>query len=346
MRTAATNRRLRVILTELREGKLVPNPTFQRRLVWSTKHKVAFLETVLEGLPFPEIFIAAGAVNPDTGEGQELIVDGQQRVTTLSQYFTGSPDLKLSSTISPYSKLSDEVKLAFLEYEVVVRDLGSLTEEETRNLFYRINSTSYGLNAMEVNNARFDGSLKSFCDQLSDKAFFSDHQTFSSYDAKRMNDVKWCLTLIITMLSSYFNRDNEHEAFLERYNDEFPQEVEIARRIDDVLGIISDFDFSKTSRVWQKSDLFTLIVELDRLRQEIPSLDLDQIRDQLIEFYEKVDRIASGDSSEHNSAALEYHAAIRSGTNDRSSRHRRGVVIKNVMLGDGLGKSEQPRLFP
>ena len=95
MGTAATNRRLRVILTEIRDGKLIPNPAFQRRLVWSTKHKVNFLETVLAGLPFPEVFIAAGDVNQDTGEGQELIVDGQQRLTTLFQYFTGASSLKL-----------------------------------------------------------------------------------------------------------------------------------------------------------------------------------------------------------------------------------------------------------
>ena len=102
MRTSATNRKLRMILTGVRESRLVPNPSFQRRLVWSNRNKSAFLKTVLEGLPFPEIFIAAGEVNPDTGDGTELIVDGQQRVTTLVQYFTASPDLKLTSDVSAY----------------------------------------------------------------------------------------------------------------------------------------------------------------------------------------------------------------------------------------------------
>src|ERR1039457_4032453 len=85
--TTATNKKLRILLTDIRDGKLIPRPEFQRRLVWTNKDKVKFLETVLEGYPFPEIYIAAGSIDPETGEGTEMLVDGQQRITTLFQYF-------------------------------------------------------------------------------------------------------------------------------------------------------------------------------------------------------------------------------------------------------------------
>src|SRR5262249_2685894 len=160
------------------------------------------------------------------------------------------------------------------EYEVVVRDLGALTEEETRDLFYRINSTSYGLNAMEVNNARFDGALKIFCDDLSEDTFFDEHRTFNAFDAKRMNDVRWCLTLVITMLSSYFNRDIEHEIYLSRYNDDFPQEKDIEQRVKRTFEYIDELQFEVGCRVWQKSDLFTLVVELDKARADLDSLEV------------------------------------------------------------------------
>ncbi len=212
MQTSATNRKLRLLLTGIRDKKLIPNPHFQRRLVWSNIHKVAFLRTVLEGLPFPEIFISAGDVDPDTGDGTELIVDGQQRITTLHQYFTESKDLKLGSDIPRYSDLDQHKKIAFLEYEVVVRDLGPLTEEQTREIFYRINSTNYSLNAMEVNNSRFDGALKRCAEDIVAGGFFQTpgHPIFSSLDGRRMNDTRFGLTLIITMMSGYFNRDDEH----------------------------------------------------------------------------------------------------------------------------------------
>ena len=83
MDTSASNRRLRQLLTAIRNGTLEPRPEFQRRLVWTTKDKNLFVRTVLEGLPFPEIYIAAGNVDSKTGEGTELLVDGQQRITTL-----------------------------------------------------------------------------------------------------------------------------------------------------------------------------------------------------------------------------------------------------------------------
>ncbi len=145
MKTLATNKTIRELLTAIRNGTLVPSPEFQRNLVWSNKHKSAFIETVLRGYPFPEIYIAAGEVNPDTGEAIEMLVDGQQRLTTLYQYFSQSQDLKLTKGISPYSDLTHEKKINFLKYEVVVRDLGQTSITEIKEILQRINSTNYSL---------------------------------------------------------------------------------------------------------------------------------------------------------------------------------------------------------
>ena len=99
MKTSATSRTIRELLTDIRNETLVPRPEFQRNLVWSNKHKSAFIKTVLDGYPFPEIYIAAGEIDPDTGEATEMLVDGQQRLATLHQYFSVSSDLRLSKGI-------------------------------------------------------------------------------------------------------------------------------------------------------------------------------------------------------------------------------------------------------
>lgn len=224
MKTTATNKKLRVILSAIQNKTLIPNPDFQRRLVWSSKHKNAFLRTVLEQYPFPEIYVAAGSVDPDTAEGTEMLVDGQQRITTLYQYFKGSEDLKLEKGIEPYSKLKEDEPrlLQFLEYEVVVRDLGQVSRDEIIEVFRRINSTKYSLNAVEVQNARFEGEFKAFSEWLSEHRFFEEHRVFTAKSAKRMGDLRFAMTLVIAMLSTYFNRDDELESYLEQYNDEFP----------------------------------------------------------------------------------------------------------------------------
>ena len=107
MRTSPTSLKVRQLITLTREGKLVPRPEFQRRLVWTTEDKIRFMDTILKGLPFPEIYVANGPVDVDTGEGQQLLVDGQQRVTTIFDYFSGDP--KTHGTALPsYSSLEEE----------------------------------------------------------------------------------------------------------------------------------------------------------------------------------------------------------------------------------------------
>jgi hypothetical protein len=261
MKTSATNRRLRVLLTDIREDKLIPRPEFQRRLVWTNRHKESFIQTVLLGLPFPEIYIAAGEVDTTTGEGKEMLVDGQQRMTTLSQYFTGSEDLKLKE-VTPYADLSNDAKKSFLEYEVVIRDLGSKNIEEIKEVFRRINSTKYSLNAMEIHNARFDGALKQFVDDLSRNVFFEKNRVFGTTEIRRMGDVTFCLTVVISTLAGYFNRDSLFEEFLEKYNDEFESSDTLKAELQSVFDLIENAQLDPNSRAWRKADLLTLIVEL------------------------------------------------------------------------------------
>lgn len=69
MKTTATNKKVRELMTALSGGSLVPRPYFQRRLVWTAPIKQMFVRTVLEGYPFPEIFLCDSEVDLGTGEG-------------------------------------------------------------------------------------------------------------------------------------------------------------------------------------------------------------------------------------------------------------------------------------
>jgi hypothetical protein len=53
MRTASTNKKVRELITLVRDGTLIPRPEFQRRLVWKIEDKNHFLDTVISGYPFP-----------------------------------------------------------------------------------------------------------------------------------------------------------------------------------------------------------------------------------------------------------------------------------------------------
>jgi uncharacterized protein with ParB-like and HNH nuclease domain len=330
MKTSATNRKLRVLLNEIKANVLIPRPEFQRRLVWTNEDKLKFLKTVLEGYPFPEIYIAAGTVNPDTGEGTEMLVDGQQRMTTLYQYFIGSEEIKLKDQFQLYNDLSKDEKISFLEYEVVIRDLGHKTIEEIKEIFKRINSTKYSLNAMEIHNARFDGAFKHFAEEISQNNFFETNRIFTVTDVRRMLDVVFCLNVIVTILSTYFNRDDEIESFLLKYNDEFEYADDLRSELVDTFSKIEKLGMSDKSRGWKKSDLFTLIVELHRaIYKDKMDLDLKKIGEQLENFYSLVD----ARSYLENISANDYRKATTAGTNDRGSRIERGKTVADIIRG-------------
>lgn len=319
-----------MLLAALRDETLVPQPEFQRRLVWSHKHKERFLETVLLGYPFPEVFIASSDVDASTGRGIEVLVDGQQRVTTLNQYFAGSPDLRLRG-VQPYALLPEAEKLAFLDYEVVVRDLGRVSTEEIRQVFVRINSTSYALNSIELQHAQFDGALKQFGEAIASHDFFEEHRVFRTTEIRRMADLRFVLTLIVTIMSTYFNRDDALEEFLTRYNDEF----EPADRLRDELNHVFDFvdacQLPPESRAWQKADLLTLLVESHRLvvREQARTKPESAGRN-LRAFYAALVDKPAGDA---RTGVSTYYLATLQASNDRGSRIARGEVLRRVLMG-------------
>lgn len=330
MKTTATNRKVSQLLTSVEDDQLVINPAFQRRLVWKNKDKSAFLRTVLDEYPFPEIYIATGKVDLDTGRGIEMLVDGQQRVSTLFQYFKGSEELRLGEEVPPYSDLSTEGKTRFLQYDVVVRDLGPLSEGETRAVFQRINSTGYSLNAMEIHNSRFDGEFKVTAEELADEDFFGRHRIFSANQARRMEDTRFVLYYMTTIMSTYFNRDAAIEVFLEKYNEEFEDAEKIKAATKRVFSFIEECGFEASSRAWKLGDLFTLMVETHRAIERLNlCLDYSAAKKNFSEFYERV--AASDADSDSDKEAAVYQRAALQATNDRANRIRRGEIVAGIL---------------
>lgn len=128
---------------------LVIRPSFQRKLVWKKQHKYHFIETILMNFPFPEIYIASSQIDIENLTAQEIVVDGQQRLSTIMDYIRGVNDFKQQSRVTSFDKLSIEEKKDFLNYLVTVRDLKNMEYEAIKEVFERINSTEYCLNQVE-----------------------------------------------------------------------------------------------------------------------------------------------------------------------------------------------------
>lgn len=329
MKTAPTNKKVRELIRMVKDEKLIPRPEFQRRLVWTHKDKDHFLDTVLRGYPFPEIYLADGDVNLESGEGTQLLVDGLQRVSTLIEYFDGSSNLKLTK-IPPYKDLQDDQKSSFLQYDVAVRDLGSVEKNELIEVFKRINATKYSLQDIEINNAVYSGDLIKFSEKLSENSFFIENGVFNAKDFKRMGDLRYTLTIIITMLGGYFNRDEEFSNFLEAYNDSFDRADEISTRIRFCFDLITECGFDKKSRIWKKADLLSAIIEIDNLKQKDHRLpDPSEILERLESLYQQ----SSEASTDGKDVASIYYKSSIQATNDKVNRIRRAHIVNGTILG-------------
>jgi hypothetical protein len=342
MSAGATNRSIGRLITDVADGILIPRPEFQRRLVWNDRDKNHFVQTVLLGLPFPEIYVATGSMDVETGRGKELLVDGQQRLTTLLQYFQGSKLLKLQRDVQPYKTLPKERKIQFLEYPVAVRELGSKSDTEIQEIFKRINATAYSLNDMEINNAVYQGPFRQFAQKMSELDLFEKHKIFTIRETRRMLDVAYLITVIISMMRSYPNRDDDHEGFLAQYNEEFPEACDIRRRVAASLSFIEQCEFPPRSRAWRNADFLALVVEVDRILEQSPSaLEATVVAPRLTDFYAEIDSLASKAEKDSSSpppsrAALDYHLTTLQATGDRQNRISRGKSLRSVLTGENM----------
>lgn len=64
-------------------SKVFKIPSFQRHFVWDIKKSSKLIESLLIGLPIPQIFLY------EKGKNEFLVIDGQQRLMSLYYFFSG-----------------------------------------------------------------------------------------------------------------------------------------------------------------------------------------------------------------------------------------------------------------
>src|SRR5262245_38677446 len=76
--TAAT------LVDQLRRKTISLDPAFQRRDAWTDERKSRFIESLILGLPIPQLVLAEN----EKVKGKFIVIDGKQRLLSLSK-FTG-----------------------------------------------------------------------------------------------------------------------------------------------------------------------------------------------------------------------------------------------------------------
>lgn len=158
-----------------REGSLIVNRRYQRKLVWTTEEKQKLIESILAGYPIPLILLAK------VEQEQYEIMDGMQRLNAIFSFIENVYSLKNGAyfeveNFPSAKKYSDEglfervINKEFLsakecadlvEYQLAITIYPSADHESITDIFGRINSSGKQLSAQEQRQA---GVVSTFAD--------------------------------------------------------------------------------------------------------------------------------------------------------------------------------------
>ncbi|KUF34335.1 MULTISPECIES: DUF262 domain-containing protein [Lysinibacillus] len=305
---------------------LILQPEFQRKFVWNDEHKEKFIETLLKGMPIPEIYIAQSGIDVEKIETQEVVVDGQQRLSTILQYINEKEDSKVfGNIVKKFKELNAETERRdFLNYNVVIRDLGDINPEEIIEIFKRINLTRYSLTDIELQNAIYNGEFISAAKEILETITIQDLPFLTDSKLTRMEDLHYLLLILSTLVrGGYFSRDVEVEKCIIEFNNEFPNKEEYQEKINLVFSFIQNLSLDIDSIWLRKSNYFTLFIEL---YNRYESLDIDSLKGRLLKFENDIlkNKNAGKDTNDYG----RYYSYMYSGTNSRQAR-----VVRAELLG-------------
>jgi len=306
------------LVNDVKDGKLIPDAYFQRNLVWRDVHNKDFIDTILLGLPFPQIFVSKGKVDVESMSTVSCIVDGQQRTNAIVQYVNNG--YEVNGKI--FKDLEPDAKKAFLDYEIAVIALNLENDDpKVQEIFQRINRTSNALTAIEklaseyatsdfmlvgkliTNQIDLDGTDNGDFreDPNIPPSFFkwaktvkiSKFQTlitgkgvYTARDLAKKNHLMHVLNIMSALLGGLFNRNEKTLEYLNNYSESFPDKDELITLLEESASIILSMKFRAKSYWYNKANLFSLIVSIaESLRQKVV-IDSDALKEALLAFEE------------------------------------------------------------
>lgn len=312
------------IYNKIKKEELQTRPFYQRRLVWTLKDKEFFIDTILRGYPFPEVYFCQGELDTESLLSKEYVVDGQQRLTTIVDYIEGKLKLK---TTKIYEALSKDEKQDFLNYKIVIRNLGSISESEIKEIFNRLNKTDYSLNSTELLYAQYQGEYITTAKDLAVNHSDFFEKIFGEKSISRMTDLNFILQIMTTLEHGiYFSGDKEIEYYVDLYNDIYENSSDMTHSISVAFDIFNALNLKKDSLFLKKAASFSLLVEICKANKQI---NLEVLSTKLNEFEVLLLENKEKDIETNNYAR--FYNYLYQGTASKTARDFRGWMLQKAI---------------
>lgn len=259
------------IINMYKDDEIIITPEYQRAFRWDSQRQTDFIETVLLGLPFPSIFVAAN------DDGKWELIDGLQRISTILSFFgelkskENGSELKNRLTLEKGSLIKEleglnidtlplslrlQIKRTPCRIEIIQKDSEFSMRYE---LFKRLNTGGEGLSRQEIRNCIFrgyDNTFNLFIKQISTLPLFRELIHISDSQIEEMYYEELALRFIALSNSptAYVQKNIQDflDAFMEQESkaanpSRYDEELVLIKGILEYLSSI-DQDVFKLSR--------------------------------------------------------------------------------------------------
>ncbi|AKN33108.1 hypothetical protein Ccar_20575 [Clostridium carboxidivorans P7] len=267
-------------------GELEISPKYQRNSVWNLKAKSYLIDTILRGLPVPQVAIRQ-VIDTKTRKTIREVIDGQQRLRTILEFI--NDDFSILSSHNEelgnmtYDDLDDELKEDFLMYELPVEIIKIKEDSIIYDMFARLNTNNMALNRQELRNAKYWGEFKVFVYRMAAKwrKFFIDINMFSDKQLSRMLDIEYLSGLIALIIDGIITENQTKiDSYYEDNDEEFKEQQDVESKLERVLYTIKkifDDDKYSTSYFHRKNYFYTLFAVITHMMFGIPNLEINRI---------------------------------------------------------------------
>ncbi|MDP1995937.1 MAG: DUF262 domain-containing protein [Gallionella sp.] len=204
------------------KGNIDLEPSFQRRAVWGNVRQSRLIESIIAGMPIPNIVLAENKKH----RGKFIVIDGKQRLLGIRNFMTDSfvlsgLDIRKDLNGKKYSGLPAEDKEYFDNNTIRSTVIKNWSDEKFLfAIFYRLNSGSLQLSPQELRRALIGGRLLDAIEQyvVTSESF---HAIFGNKLDPRMRDSE----LVLRFIAFDKNYQN-YQGNLRKFFDETAEQYE------------------------------------------------------------------------------------------------------------------------
>jgi hypothetical protein len=212
--------------------------------LWPDFAKVYFIDTILEGYPFPKLYFHQMYDKAKKKPVME-VVDGQQRILTIIDFLNDK--MRLSNASRNYhgkifADLPEEIQDSFRMSRIQVDVILSADKSKLLEMFRRMNAYTAPLNPPEKRHAKYQGKFKWFAIEVADKigAVIEQYEILSPKQIIRMADVEFIAELAIVLDKGIVHKSAKSiDDIYKKYEKDFGNEDRYRQIITSFFGELS-----------------------------------------------------------------------------------------------------------